>query len=148
MEGLYPITDRDKATEIELIIYKRLVDIEKRANKWFVDVFIERWFDKRYINIKPRFDDLLVDNLISDLEYDFSMAFWWIEVAENMGFSLQSKRFVISKYERFKQDKHGYRFLVSDERYDAYTNSFLTEEEIAERKEKINAELKKILSEM
>lgn len=148
MEGLYPITDRDKATAMELIIYEILDDIEKRANKWFVDAFIERYLNKRYVNKKLRFDNLLVDNLISDLEYQFSMAFWWIEVAENMNLNIESKRFVIRKYERFKQNEYGYRFLVSDERYDANTNSFLTEEEIAERKEKVNAELIKILSEM
>lgn len=137
MEGLYPITDRDKATAIELIIYDRLDKIDKRVKKWFVDAFIHG---------KIRIDD--AENLVCDLEYIFSVTFWLIDVAENMGFSLQSKRFVIRKYERFKHNEHGYRFLISDERYDAHTNRLLSDGEVVERNERINAEVKKILSEM
>ena len=140
MEQLYPITDNDKATAIDLIIYGELDEINKKANEWFDETFINK---KEYID-----DDILVRNLIDDVEYIFSMAFWWIEVGENMGFDFTSKAFVISNYERYKNNENGYRFLVSDYRYDPYQNKVLTPEEIKERDERMCAEIEKIMNEM
>ena len=140
MEQLYPITDNDKATAIDLIIYEELDKINKKANEWFDETFINKI---PYID-----DDILVRNLIDDVEYIFSMAFWWIEVGENMGFDFTSKAFVISNYERYKNNENGYRFLVSDYRYDPYQNKVLTPEEIKERDERMCAEIEKIMNEM
>ena len=140
MKQLYPITDNDKATAIDLIIYGELDEINKKANEWFDETFINK---KEYID-----DDILVRNLIDDVEYIFSMAFWWIEVGENMGFDFTSKAFVISNYERYKNNENGYRFLVSDYRYDPYQNKVLTPEEIKERDERMCAEIEKIMNEM
>lgn len=140
MEGMYPLTEENKRVAFNLLIYDRLNDIDRLTDVWFDETFIN---PKDYIS-----NDLLVENLISSLEYNFAMAFWWVEVGESLGYTFDSKDSLTWYYERFKNYPNGYRFLVRDERYDPYDHKVLTEEEIADRREKCDEIAMKILEKL
>ena len=65
MEGMYPLTEENKRVAFNLLIYDRLNDIDRLIDVWFDETFIN---PKDYIS-----NDLLVENLISSLEYNFAI---------------------------------------------------------------------------
>ena len=123
-----PLDSRSKETLLNLQVYKVLDEIEEKAREWFVETHVD---PKPYI---PQ--EILVRNLLDDLDYMISVGLWWVELGESMGFNMDSKRFLESTIETYRQT-NGYMRLVRDERYDPYQNHVRTPEEIKEKQEEI-----------
>jgi predicted nucleic-acid-binding protein len=130
MKALYNITDKSKETAFNSFIFDVLEDIEKKANDWFRETFLE---PKDYIS-----KDVLIENLRDDLDYLFTKAIWLIEMGESKGFDMDSKQFVESAYKTYTEKENGYRFLVNHRQYDAHNNALLTKRQATAREKRTN----------
>ncbi len=131
MKPLYNLTDKSKETFFSLSIYDILAKIEKQADEWFVDTFLE---PKEYIP-----NELLIRNLKDNLDYLFTEAIWLINLCAALGYEVKdSKRSVKEAYDKYTAKEDGYRYLVHNRRYDVHENKLLTEEESVERQKQIN----------
>ena len=139
MEGLVEITDKNKTTALDLIVYEHIDRIDSLANKWFIQTFIEK-------NQIPQ--DIAVRNLTNNLDYIFSMAVWFIELAESMNYTLEAKKSLVSRYEKYTNNPNGYRFLVIDHRYDRKQNRVLSEKEITNKQKRMDKVMLDIINKM
>ena len=110
------LTDDNKKTLIEMQVFKVLNNIQKEANYWFEDVYID--------------DTLhLCDNdLILILEHQFSVGYFWTQIAQSLGFNLKAKDYLEIKYNDYKE--YGHKAMISDIRYDSVKDRVRTDAEI------------------
>lgn len=140
MKPLYQLNNHNKETLINLQVYAVLDKIEEYANGWFRESFIEV---KDYI---PQ--EILLSNLLDNLNYVFSEGIWWVELGESLGYQMESKKFLESRYEMYTRNKSGHRYLVNDRRYDPHQNILLTEEEIQEKEKRAGEIMNEILTDL
>ena len=136
MKPLYTLTDKNKETYFDLIIYDILDKIDIRCKKWVEGVFINI--------VVP--EEIETDNLKSDLDYLFSEAIWLISLAENFNYSLDSKQFVESLYSEYTAEKEGFKNLISNSDYNKKEHRLYTEEEKKLNREKVNKIAMEILN--
>lgn len=126
MKPLYTLTDKDRETYFDLLIYDILDKIDTRCKKWVEGVFINI--------VVP--EEIETDNLKSDLDYLFSEAIWLISLAENFNYNLDSKQFVEGLYLEYTAEKEGFKNLISNSDYNKKEHRLYTEEE-----KKLNREM-------
>ena len=136
MKPLYTLTDKNKETYFDLLIYDILDKIDIRCKKWVEGVFINI--------VVP--EEIETDNLKSDLDYLFSEAIWLISLAENFNYSLDSKQFVESLYSEYTAEKEGFKNLISNSDYNKKEHRLYTEEEKKLNREKVNKIAMEILN--
>jgi hypothetical protein len=121
---------RSKNTYFNLLVYKSTNEISERANKWFVDTYIDY---KPYI---PK--EIILRNLLMDLDFLFAEGFWVVEVGESLGLDITDVKETLQRYyERYMSGEHGYQQLVHHRLYDSFNNKLLTEEEADARDERM-----------
>ena len=136
MKPLYTLTDKNKETYFDLLIYDILDKIDIRCKKWVEGVFINI--------VVP--EEIETDNLKSDLDYLFSEAIWLISLAENFNYDLDSKQFVESLYSEYTAEKEGFKNLISNSDYNKKEHRLYTEEEKKLNREKVNKIAMEILN--
>ena len=136
MKPLYTLTDKNKETYFDLLIYDILDKIDIRCKKWVEGVFINI--------VVP--EEIETDNLKSDLDYLFSEAIWLISLAENFNYNLDSKQFVESLYSEYTAEKEGFKNLISNSDYNKKEHRLYTEEEKKLNREKANKIAMEILN--
>lgn len=137
MKKLTNITHKNKETYFNLLISDILKKIDEEADEWFHETFIDH---KDYI---PK--EILERNLKMNLDYLFSEAIWLIELGESLGFEIDFKCFLESKYKQYTKDEYGYRLLVNDRRYDSLNHRALTKRQATLREKRINKIAKEYL---
>ena len=140
MKPLYKLTEKNKETKLSLVIYSVLEEIETKANEWFKEVFIE---PKDYIS-----SDILTSNLKQDIRYLLTQAIWLVDLSKSQGYNVECERWVESLYKVFTAKPTGYRYLVTDERYNKQKNKVYTPEQVKENKKRSNEIALKILAEL
>lgn len=138
MKPLYELTDKNKETYFDLLIYDILDKIDIRCKKWIEGVFINI--------VVP--EEIETNNLKSDLDYLFSEAIWLISLAENFNYKLDSKQFVESLYSEYTAEKEGFKNLISNLDYNKKEHRLYTEEEKKINREKVNKVAMEILSKL
>ncbi len=107
-----------KTNLVEQQVYQVLEEIQKSANTWFKDVYIEQTLF------------LCDDDLILELDYLFSVGFFWLQVAGFFGFEIKAKEYLSEKYNRYKES--GHKSMILDIRYDHASDRLRTDAEIEE----------------
>jgi len=136
MKKLTTFNDKNKEAMYNIFLYSVLDKIDAKCEEWFQDTFI---------NEKIVHDELLVDNLKTDLDYLFTEAIVIIEDAEKLGVRLDSIDALEFLYKTYTEKKDGYRFLVKNRLYHAIDNRLLTEKEAKEREDRCNKRAMEIL---
>ena len=141
MKPLYEnFNDKNKETLFNLQVYDVINKIEKHAQEWFVESYIDV---KDYI---PQ--DILTSNLKDNLDYLFTEAIWWIELGESFGYNIDSKRFVKTLYDDYTSCEDGYKNIVRDERFCRHENRVYSENEIKENNNRMNEIMCKIIADI
>ena len=129
MKPLYTLTDKNKETYFDLLIYDILDKIDIRCKKWVEGVFINI--------VVP--EEIETDNL-------FSEAIWLISLAENFNYNLDSKQFADSLYSEYTAEKEGFKNLINNSEYNKKEHRLYTEEEKKVNREKANKIAMEILN--
>lgn len=138
MEYLYKLTNDNKQIIHSLMVSKSMNEITNRSNQWFIETFVNP------VSYIP--NEITTRNLLIDLDYIFSESLYLIELMESKGFVCEIKEYFEEMYNKYISSEIGYRFLVTDNRYDSNNNIMLTDEEVSDRNNNIKESTKDIIN--
>lgn len=122
-----------------MYIHEVFDGMEKRANEWFNDAHIKG---------KIVSDGSDIGALKRDLEYFLTKGLWLVNLAKVLGYDVSdNERYLQNMYNIYtnKNKRNGYRFFVTDERYNPFKNKVYTKKEIGSNAQEQNKYIQSLI---